>query len=153
MVYHSLIISHAATHRNSTFFPIDYRHRAWSRVTLDLDVNVLTRPIFWMTLVSLGIGSLGIGMTIASLAKSQRSASLAALCYMLVVALVLLLCQQNNIDYLPYASIEYHAPQLLHASLTNQVQRYHWFNMISCFVLALAWLATAAFLFRKRGWQ
>ena len=37
-------------------------------------------------------------MTVACLAKTQRAASLGALCYMLAVALVLLLCQQNNIS-------------------------------------------------------
>ncbi len=114
---------------------------------------VLSRPFFWLSLLSLGLGSLGIGMTIASLAKTQRAASLAALCYMLVVALVLLLCQQNNIPYIPYLAIEFHAPQVLHATLTNQTKPYHWYNLIACGVLAIGWIAAAAYLFRKRGWQ
>lgn len=114
---------------------------------------VLGKPIFWLSLVSLSLGSLGIGMTIASLARTQRSASLAALCYMLVVALLLLICQQNNIAYVPYLAIEYHAPQLLHASLTNQLRNYHWFHLLGCAVLAVVWVVTAGVLFRRRGWQ
>jgi hypothetical protein len=114
---------------------------------------VLTRPFFWLSLFSLGIGALGIGMTIASLAKTQRAASLAALCYMLVVALVLLICQQNNIAYVPYLAIEYHAPQVLHATLTNQTKSYHWYNLLACVILAIIWVSAAAHLFRKRGWQ
>ena len=114
---------------------------------------VLTRPFFWLSLLSLGIGSLGIGMTIASLARTQRAASLAALCYMLVVALVLLICQQNSIEYIPYLAIEYHAPQVLHATLTDQTRPYHWYNLLACLVLAIVWITAAAHLFRKRGWQ
>jgi ABC-2 family transporter protein len=114
---------------------------------------VLTRPFFWLSIISLGMGALGIGMTIASLAKTQRAASLAALCYMLVVALFLLICQQNNISYLPYLAVEYHAPQVLHATLTNQTRPYHWYNLVACAGLAVVWVCLAGYLFRKRGWQ
>lgn len=114
---------------------------------------VLLRPIFWLSIIGLALGSLGIGMTISSLARTQRSSSLAALCYMLVVALVLLLCQQNNIPYVPYLAIEYHAPQLLHAMLTDQVRPGHWFNLLGCGVLAVGWVIAAGTLFRRRGWQ
>ena len=115
--------------------------------------NVLTRPFFWLALLSLALGSLGIGMSIASLARTQRSASLAALCYMLVVALVLVICQQNNIPYLPDLFVESHAPLILHATLTNQTRPYHWINLLECGVLAVIWVGVAGFLFRKRGWQ
>lgn len=114
---------------------------------------VLTKVYFWIALLSLAVGSLGIGTTISSLARTQRSASLAALCYMLVVALVLLICQQNNIPYIPYLALEFHAPQVLHAVLTNQFRPEHWLNIVGCCVLAFAWLMAAGFLFRKRGWQ
>ncbi len=67
---------------------------------------VLTRPFFWMTLGTLAVGTLGIGMTIASLAKTQRAASLGALCYMLAVALILLVCQQNNLTQLPKLALD-----------------------------------------------
>jgi len=114
---------------------------------------VLLKPFFWLAIISLAMGSLGIGMSIASLARTQRSASLGALCYMLVVAMVLLICQQNNITWIPYLTLEYHAPQILHAVLTNQTREYHWFNLLGCTVLAIAWVFAAGFLFRKRGWQ
>ncbi len=114
---------------------------------------VLTRPFFWLALISLAIGSLGIGMSISSLARTQRSASLAALCYMLVVTIVLLICQQNNVAYVPYLAIEYHAPQMLHATLTNQTNSGHWYNLLGCAILAVLWVMAAGFLFRRRGWQ
>jgi hypothetical protein len=114
---------------------------------------VLTRVFFWLALISLSVGSLGIGMSIASLARTQRSASLAALCYMLVITITLLICQQNNIAYVPYLAVEYHAPQMLHATLTNQTGANHWYNLLGCSILAVLWVMAAGFLFRRRGWQ
>jgi len=114
---------------------------------------VLTRPFFWLALISLSLGSLGIGMSISSLARTQRSASLGALCYMLVITIVLLICQQNNVAYVPYLAIEYHAPQMLHATLTNQTNAGHWYNLLGCAILAVLWVMAAGFLFRRRGWQ
>jgi hypothetical protein len=35
---------------------------------------------------------MGIGLTIASLARTQRAASIGALCYLLVVGLLLFIC-------------------------------------------------------------
>jgi len=117
------------------------------------NANVLTRPFFWLSIVSLSLGSLGIGMSIASLARTQRSASLAALCYMLVVAMTMLICQQNNIVYIPYLAIEYHAPLILHATLTDQFNPDLWYNLLFCWILAIAWVLAAGYLFRRRGWQ
>jgi len=115
--------------------------------------HVLGRPFFWMTLGTLSVGTLGIGMTIACLAKTQRAASLGALCYMLAVALVLLVCQQHNIVYLPRLALEYHAPHILHATLTNRLQPEHWWNLAASAALAAGWAALAVILFRRRGWQ
>jgi hypothetical protein len=115
--------------------------------------SVLTRGFFWLSMIALSLGSLGIGMSIASIAKTQRSASLSALCYMLVITIVLLVCQQNNIAYIPALALEYHAPQMLHASLTNQTGVAHWYNLLGCSVLAVGWVTAAGILFRRRGWQ
>lgn len=114
---------------------------------------VLGRPFFWMTLATLAVGTLGIGMTIACLAKTQRAASLGALCYMLAVALVLLVCQQNNVTFIPRMALEYHAPHLLHATMTNQLRPEHAWNLLASAGLACAWALVAVIMFRRRGWQ
>ncbi len=114
---------------------------------------VLARPFFWMSLCTLAIGTLGIGMTVACLAKTQRAASLGALCYMLAVAMILLLCQQNNITWIPRLALEYHAPHILHATITNQIRPEHWYNLAASTALALGWALAAVLLFRRRGWQ
>ncbi len=115
--------------------------------------RALARPFFWLALVVCVAGSMGIGLTIASLARTQRSASMGAMCYMMAVALILFICQQNNIPGLPYLALEYHGPRMLHAALTGSVLWYHWLNLAAAAGLAIAWVAVASLLFRRRGWQ
>jgi len=96
---------------------------------------------------------LGIGLTIACLARTQRTASMGALCYMLVVTLFLFICQQGSIPALPYVALEYHCPRMLHAVLGDAVTGAHWINLAAAAILALGWNALATILFRERGWQ
>ena len=114
---------------------------------------VLSRPIFWPAIAVLALGSMGIGMTIACLAKTQRAASMTALCYMLVVSMVLLICQQNGISSLPQLLIEYHGPRVLSAAISNSVESAHYLELLVAFVLALGWNAVATVTFRRYGWQ
>jgi hypothetical protein len=113
----------------------------------------LARPFFWASLVVGVFGSMGIGLTIASLARTQRAASMGAMCYMMAVALILFICQQNSIPGLPYLALEYHCPRMLHAALTDSVQWYHWGSLAAAAALALVWAIIATVLFRRRGWQ
>jgi hypothetical protein len=115
--------------------------------------TVLARPIFWPAIVVIALGSMGIGMTIACLAKTQRAASMGALCYMLVVSMVLLICQQNEISSLPQLFIEYHGPRVLSAAIANSVEPAHYLELLVAFVLALGWNAVATVTFRRYGWQ
>jgi hypothetical protein len=115
--------------------------------------SVLSQPFFWLTLIVTAMGSLGIGLSIASVARTQRLASMTALCYMLMVAFFLFICQQNSIAGLPRLVLEWYAPNLLHAALSNYVQLEHWRDLGGMFVVALAWATLAVVLFRKRGWQ
>jgi hypothetical protein len=113
----------------------------------------LSRPFLWISLGVAAAGSLGIGLTIASLARTQRSASMGALCYTLAVALLLFICQQNDIPWFSYLALEYHCPRTIHAALSGSVMWYHWGNLAGAAVLALVWAGAAAFLFHRCGWQ
>ncbi len=115
--------------------------------------SVLSSLFFWFSLFAVGSGFLGIGMTIATLAKTQRAAFLGGMCYLLSVSMVLLICSTNGIPVLPWLAIEYHGPRILHAALSGEVRTYHWGHLLSAFVLAVAWLTAAGWLFRRRGWQ
>jgi hypothetical protein len=114
---------------------------------------VLARPFFWAALMVAILGSMGIGLTIASLARTQRAASMGAMCYMMAVALLLFICQQNSIPFLPYLALEYHCPRMLHAALTDAVLWYHWWNLAAAGFLAAVWAVVATVFFRRRGWQ
>ena len=91
---------------------------------------VLRQPFFWYALMVSACGSLGIGMSIASLAKTQRAASMGALCYMMVVTLLIFVCQQTNIPGVPYLALEYHCPRMLHAALTGTIHWNHWAHLL-----------------------
>jgi hypothetical protein len=113
----------------------------------------LARPFFWLALLVAAGGAAGIGLTLASLARTQRSAGTAALCYLLGVTGLLLLCQRAGLSALPHLALEYHAPRLLHAALAGTVAPGHWAHLGSAAALACAWTTLAGLLFRRLGWQ
>jgi ABC-2 type transporter len=115
--------------------------------------TVLLSPFFWTALVVAVIGSMGIGLTIASIARTQRAASMGALCYMLVVALLLFICSQNNIPGLPLIAIEYHAPRMMEAALKGSVRGEHYLHLFGAATLAVGWTIAASVTFRRFGWQ
>lgn len=115
--------------------------------------KALLRPFFWATLVVTAAGSMGVGLTIAALARTQREASMGAMCYLLAVSLLLFLCQQGGIPGLSYLALEYHGPRLLHAALSGSVHISHYGNLVAATALAGIWLMTAVTLFRRYGWQ
>jgi len=114
---------------------------------------MVTRGLFWLTLSVLAIGSLGIGMTIAVVSKSQRAASMTALCYMLVISMAVLICQQHNISFLPPMFLEYHGPRLLNALMTDAWEPEHYVELAAASGLALGWNVVATVVFRRFGWQ
>jgi hypothetical protein len=115
--------------------------------------RVLLRPFFWAVLVVSAAGSMGVGLTISALARTQRAASMGAMCYLLAVSLLLFLCQQNGVPGLSYLALEYHCPRLLHAALTGAVHISHYGNLVGAGLLAIGWTGAALVLFRRQGWQ
>jgi hypothetical protein len=114
---------------------------------------VLSSLFFWLALVAVAAGFLGIGMTIAALARTQRAAFLGGMCYLLSVSMILLICSTNNIPYLSNLAVEYHGPRILHAALSGEVHPRHWGHLLGAVLLGFAWLGGAGWLFRRRGWQ
>jgi hypothetical protein len=114
---------------------------------------VLTTPFFWLALLAVSAAFLGIGMTVAAIARTQRAAFLGSMCYLLSVSLFLFICSTNAIPYLPYAAVEFHGPRILHAAVEGSVETVHWKHLLAEFCLAGCWLTAAGWLFRRRGWQ
>lgn len=113
--------------------------------------DVILEPLFWAALLVSALGMMGIGLTIASLARSQRAASMGALCYLLVVALTLFFCRQIEVQ--PFFALEYHSPIMLNAALTHSVSASSWLHCGVAATLASLWIVVAVSLFRRRGWQ
>src|SRR5207244_4113475 len=108
--------------------------------------RALLRPFFWLALAVCVTGSMGVGLTIATLARTQRAASMGAMSYLLAVSLLLFICQQNGVGGLPYLALEYHGPRVVHAALTGVVRWYHWANLAAAAVLAAGWAVAAGLL-------
>ncbi len=115
--------------------------------------DVLSSLFFWLALFAVGGGFLGIGMTIAAWAKTQRAAFLGGMCYLLSVSMLLLICSINGIPYLSYLAVEFHGPRILHAALSGTVQTTHWRHLAAAVGLAVAWVFAAGWVFKRRGWQ
>ena len=108
---------------------------------------------FWLAMLAMAGGFLGVGMTVSTLAKTQRAAFMGSMCYLLTVSLLLLVCTQNNIPVLPYLALEFHGPKIVFAAVTGEVKGSDWVHLLSAFGLAAVWMTLAGWLFRKRGWQ
>ena len=114
---------------------------------------VLTTPFFWLAVFAVGCGFLGLGMTVATLAKTQRAAFLGTMCYLFAVAMILTVCQQNGIPFVPLLSLEFHSSRVLHAAIVGDVRAVHWQGLLALAGLAAGWIWLAGVLFRKHGWQ
>ncbi|HEY1186377.1 MAG TPA: ABC transporter permease [Gemmata sp.] len=115
--------------------------------------EVLSSLFFWLALLAVGGGFLGIGMTIAAWAKTQRAAFLGGMCYLLSVSMLLMICSINGIPFLSYIAVEFHGPRILHAALSGTVETTHWRHLIAAMGLAVAWMFAAGWVFKRRGWQ
>jgi hypothetical protein len=113
---------------------------------------VLLRPLFWIVLVITTLGYLGVGMTIASLAHTQRMASMGALAYMLTVGLFLYITEQFGFPSVRFVALEYYCPRMLHEVMMGSFRPVAWY-LVPSLALALLWSYVASSVFRKRGWQ
>src|SRR5262245_53416706 len=115
------------------------------------------RPFFWMVVAVAAVGFQGVGLTVAALARTPRAASTAALCYTMAIGLALIASQHDLFWWLRYFVQEYHALRMLYATMTGPTgwrpSIWHYGNLAAAVVLACAWTALAARLFRRRAWQ
>jgi hypothetical protein len=120
-------------------------------LTLCYDARVLTVPFYWYTVWTVSMGFTGIGVVISCLARTQRGASMGAMCYLLAVSLILVICQALNIPGLPYLAMEFYGPRLLQAAISRQIELYHWRELVGAVLMATIWVMTAVVMFRRRS--
>lgn len=110
-------------------------------------------PFFWLALGITALGTVGIGLTLSVLARTQRAASMSALSYMLAVALTLIICRANGLEFPAVIMLENHGPAMLLAALNDSVKPSHWGQLAISWVLSVVWCGLATALFRRFGWQ
>jgi hypothetical protein len=114
---------------------------------------VLLMPFFWLSISVGAVGSMGIGMTIATLARTQRLASVGAMCYLLILALFMVTVHLNQIPFLAELVLETQTTKIYIAALSGVITADSWFRLFAAGILSIGWATLATILFRKRGWQ
>ena len=119
-----------------------------------LKPSSLTHLSLWITLLLTGLGLSSVGMVIASLAKTQSSASLLALCYMLIGAVVFYLATKfSAFATIKSFSFEHYSFGMVYLSLQKSIPLSRATDLRPMLMLVVAWLTAATLLFRSRGWR
>ena len=114
----------------------------------------LANASLWVTLLLTGLGLCSVGLVIASLSKSQSSASLLALCYMLIGAVIFYLATRfSAFATLKSFSFEHYSFGMIYVSLQRAIPLTRAVDLRPMLVLVVVWLTAANFLFRTRGWK
>ncbi len=114
----------------------------------------LWHAALWATLLLTGLGLCCVGMVIASLAKTQSTASLLALCYMLIGAVVFYLATKfSAFAAVKAMSFEHYSFGMVYLSLQRQIPLSRAADLAPMLLLVTGWLTAATYLFRTRGWR
>ena len=119
-----------------------------------LKPSALTHASLWATLLLTSLGLCSVGMVIASLTKTQSGASLLALCYMLVGAVVFYLATKfSAFAQLKSFAFENYGFGMLFLSLQRPIPLARATDLAPMLALVVGWLTAATWLFRTRGWR
>jgi hypothetical protein len=111
-------------------------------------------PILWGTLVVSSIGFISIGILLSSLAKTQASAALLTLCYMLGVALVYHLSNDfKAFDKVRNLMFEHRGLQLVIVGLKTGLGTAALSRLAVLTGVVACWLILATQVFARRGWR
>lgn len=114
----------------------------------------LSHPVFWMTMLLTSTGLMCVGLCISTLTRSQASAGLLALCYMLAGAgLFYLSTKFTGFRLLKMLTFESYSFPLLYGSLRSPERLFPAPGLTAMFVLVAGWLLTARHCFTRFGWR
>lgn len=116
----------------------------------------LTRPILWITLLVTSVGLMSVGTCIATLAKTQASAALLGLCYMLGGAVLFYLSSKfTAFSLLKRGSFESYAFLLIYQTLKAPLPVEAAINMGIGMLMVIVgvWVYVARSTFYRYGWR
>ena len=119
-----------------------------------LQPSALTQPLLWIVLVLTSLGMMAVGTTIATLCRTQTTAGLLTLSYMLGVGVVFYLSTQFlAFDWVKLAMFERYSLPLVYLSLKVPLSIARAPGLTPLLILVIVWLTVAAILFRRYGWR
>jgi ABC-type transport system involved in multi-copper enzyme maturation permease subunit len=116
--------------------------------------QALAEPILWFTLICASLGFLAVGTIIVSLARTQATAGLLTLCYMLGTGVVFFLASElSTFALVQQAMFERYSFPLTFFSLRYPNQLPTTPGMAYLAVLVAIWMYAACYVFHRRAWQ
>ena len=115
---------------------------------------VLTQPVLWLVILLTSIGLMCVGTCIATLAKTQASAALLALCYMLGGTVLFYLATKfTAFSFIKQLAFENYTFPILFATMKRPVNVLDAPGLGPMFVLVGVWIAVARTCFYRYGWR
>ena len=116
--------------------------------------TALGQPMLWGVLILASLGLMAVGTVITAFAKTQSSASLMALCYMLVGGVVFYLATKFSAFMLiKAASFEHYCFVLMYQSMQGRPSNLMMPNFMLMSMIVAIWTYNSVQLFRRRGWR
>lgn len=114
----------------------------------------LTQPVLWMVILLASLGLMCVGTCIATLARTQASAALLALCYMLGGTVVFYLSTKfTAFALIRQLAFESYTFPILFATMNRPVSIFQATGLIPMLLLVLIWLGIARSCFNRFGWR
>ncbi|MDA1018542.1 MAG: ABC transporter permease [Planctomycetota bacterium] len=108
----------------------------------------------WVVVVLASIGFTSVGIVLASLAKTQSSAGLLTMCYMLIGGVISYLATSfSTFAMLQRLTFENYSFALGVASMKYAINPFVIPAVGTMAVLVTAWTIAAGYIFHRRGWQ
>lgn len=119
-----------------------------------LQPAALAHAGIWVVVILTSIGFTSVGIVLASLAKTQSSAGLLTMCYMLVGGVISYLAINfSTFAVLQRLTFENYSFALCAASMKYAINPFVIPQVATMAVLVSLWTIAAGYVFHRRGWQ
>jgi ABC-type transport system involved in cytochrome c biogenesis permease component len=114
----------------------------------------LTQITFWVVMVLTSIGLMCVGTCIATLTRTQTSAGLLALCYMLAGAIVFFLATKfSAFAFLKQLTFENYSFPILFRTLKQPTAIWQAKGLVNMACIVTVWMLMARHCFYRYGWR
>lgn len=117
--------------------------------------QALLQPLMWLLIVTCSLGFLSVGTLIGTMSRTQNTAGLMTLCYMLAGAIVYYLASRYPlVGLVKMLSFEHYGFPLMFHSVAGKGLTSVAIELYGRMLLLVGfWVVLAARMFRRHGWQ